>query len=83
MVHRCEVSGKPVNCPLRLQSVVNQTWGDALVSLSDVGLLSAKVTTPVEDPSKDGFVLSQSPSSGEWVGAGSTVTLTVGIFEEQ
>jgi vancomycin resistance protein YoaR len=82
MVHRCEVSGKPVNCPLRLLSVVNQSWGDALVSLSDAGVLAAKLTTPVEDPSKDGIVLSQSPASGEWVGAGSTVTLTVGLFEE-
>jgi vancomycin resistance protein YoaR len=82
MVHRCEMSGKPVNCPLRLLSVVNQIWGDALASLSDIGLLAAKLTTPVEDPAQDGIVLSQSPASGEWVGAGSTVTLTVGLFEE-
>jgi vancomycin resistance protein YoaR len=82
MVHRCEVSGKPVNCPLRLPSVVNQTWGEALSSLSDAGLLAAKVTTPVDSPANDGVVITQSPSPGEWVEAGTTVTLTVGIFEE-
>jgi vancomycin resistance protein YoaR len=82
MVHRCEVSGKPVNCPLRIPSVVNQTWGEALTSLSDVGLLAAKASSPVESPTKDGIVISQSPSSGEWAGAGSTITLTVGLFEE-
>ncbi len=82
MVHRCEVSGTPVNCPLRIPSVANQTWEDALSSLSDVGLLAAKVTSPVDNPTKDGVVITQSPSPGEWVGAGSTITLTVGLFEE-
>ena len=82
MVHRCETSGKPVNCPLRLASVVNQTWGDALSALSEVGLLAAKSTSPVDDQAKDGIVIAQSPSSGEWVGAGTTITLTVGVYEE-
>lgn len=82
MVHRCEVSGTPVNCPLKLPSVANQTWDEALASLSEVGLLAAKLATPVEDPAQDGIVLSQSPAAGEWVGAGATVSLTVGLFEE-
>lgn len=82
MVHRCELSGAPVNCPVRLASVVGQMWGDALASLSDVGLLAAKVTVPVEDAAKDGIVLDQSPTPNEWVSAGTTVTLTVGFFEE-
>jgi vancomycin resistance protein YoaR len=82
MVHRCELSGKPVACPLKLPSVMNQTWGEALTSLSNVGLLAAKVTSPVDDPTQDGIVLSQSPSPGEWVETGSTITLTVGILEE-
>jgi beta-lactam-binding protein with PASTA domain len=61
---------------------MNQPWGEALTSLSNVDLLAAKVTSPVDDPTKDGIVLSQSPSPGEWVEAGSTITLTVGILEE-
>ena len=82
MVHRCELSGTPTNCPVRLASVVSQTWEDALESLSEVGLLAAKVTSPIDDATKDGIVLSQSPAPGEWVGAGTTVTLTVGLFAE-
>jgi vancomycin resistance protein YoaR len=82
MVHRCETSGRPINCPVRLTSVVNQTWADALSSLSEVGLLAAKTTSPVDDQAKDGIVIDQNPSSGEWVGAGTTITLTVGVYEE-
>jgi hypothetical protein len=82
MVHRCELSGAPVNCPVRLASVMGQTWGDALASLSEVGLLAAKVTSPVEDATKDGIVLDQSPTPGEWVGPGTTITLTVGLLDE-
>jgi vancomycin resistance protein YoaR len=82
MVHRCELSGSPVSCPVRLASVVGQTWEDSLASLSEVGLLAAKVTTPVDDATKDGIVLDQSPTPGEWVSAGTTITLTVGLFEE-
>jgi vancomycin resistance protein YoaR len=82
MVHRCDLSGSPVGCPVRLASVVGQTWEDALSSLSDVGLLAARVSDPVDDAAKDGIVLSQSPTPGAWVGAGSTVTLTVGILGE-
>jgi vancomycin resistance protein YoaR len=81
MVHRCELSGSPVNCPVRLASVVGQTWGDSLVALSEVGLLAAKVTSPIEDATKDGIVLGQSPTPGEWVNAGTTIILTVGLFD--
>ncbi len=82
MVHPCEVSGEPVNCPVQLASMVNQTWEDALSALQEVGLLAAKVTEPVDDPAKDGIVLTQDPVPGEWVNAGTTVTLTVGVYEE-
>jgi len=82
MVHPCEVSGEPVNCPVALGSLVNQTWEDALAELQEVGLLAAKVTGFVDDPAKDGIVLTQDPAPGEWVDAGTTVTLTVGVYEE-
>jgi hypothetical protein len=82
MVHPCEVSGEPVNCPVKLASMVNKTWEDALSALQEVGLLAAKVTEPVDDPAKDGIVLTQDPVPGEWVNAGTTVTLTVGLYEE-
>jgi len=82
LVHPCEVSGEPVDCPVKLASVVNQTWESALASLQEVGLLAAKVTGFVDDPANDGIVLAQDPAPGEWVGAGTTITLTVGVYEE-
>jgi vancomycin resistance protein YoaR len=82
MVHPCEVSGEPVNCPVQLGSMVNQPWEDALAALQEVGLLAAKVTGFVDDPAKDGIVLTQDPAPGAWVNAGTTVTLTVGVYEE-
>ncbi len=80
-VHPCEVSGEPVNCPVKLASVVNKTWENALASLSEVGLLAAKLTESVDNPAKDGIVLSQDPAPGEWVGAGTTIRLTVGVYQ--
>lgn len=82
MVHECELSGEPVGCPVRLASVVNQTWEDALAALSEVGLLAAKVEGFVDDPDKHGIVLAQDPAPGEWVDHGTTITLTVGVYEE-
>lgn len=80
LVHPCDVSGEPVSCPVRLVSLLNLTWEDALVKLSELGLFAAKNTSSVENAAKDGVVLAQDPASGEWVGAGSTVSLTVGVY---
>ncbi|GMQ93030.1 MAG: VanW family protein [Acidimicrobiia bacterium] len=80
MVNPCEVSGEPVDCPVKLASVVNQTWESALESLSEAGLFAARVTEVVNSAAKDGIVLSQDPAPGEWVGAGVTITLTVGVY---
>lgn len=83
MVHPCEVTGEPVNCPVHLGSLVDSTWESALESLQEVGLLAARIDEEVDDPAKDGIVLSQDPGQGEWVNAGTTVTLTVGTYVEE
>jgi vancomycin resistance protein YoaR len=80
-VHPCEVSGEPVNCPLKLPSVVGVTWQEALTALQDIGILAARVDVPVEEESGNEIVLAQSPGSGEWVASGSTVTLEVGVYD--
>ncbi|HSJ71772.1 MAG TPA: VanW family protein [Acidimicrobiia bacterium] len=80
IVHPCEVTGAPVNCPVKLPSLANATWETALATLQDLGLLAARVSTPVEDPDRDGVVIAQDPPAGEWVAPGSTITLTVGEF---
>ncbi len=81
LVHPCEVSGEPVHCPVKLGSVVDLTWEAALEILSEAELLAAKVTGFVDNPAKDGIVLTQDPAPGDWVDAGTTVTLTVGVYE--
>ncbi len=81
IVHPCEVTGEPVNCPVPLPSVRGSTWEDALLELQELGLLAARVDEAVDDPDRDGVVLSQDPLPGEWVTAGSTIRLTVGAYD--
>lgn len=81
LVHPCEVTGEPVNCPVELGSLINLKWADALAQLADLGLFAAKHTGFVIDPEKDNIVLTQNPAPGAWVEAGSTVTLTVGVYD--
>ncbi|MGI9584832.1 MAG: VanW family protein, partial [Acidimicrobiia bacterium] len=80
MVHPCEVSGNPINCPVQLPSLSGSTWDQALVTLQEIGILAARVDEPTENPDLDGVITAQDPVSGTWVNAGSTVTLTVGVF---
>ena len=80
-VHPCEVSGEPVNCPLRAPSVVGMSWPDALAALQEVGLLAARVDTSVPDEAQNDIVQSQDPGSGQWVDAGATITLNVGVWD--
>lgn len=81
-VHPCEVSGEPVNCPVRLPSLSNKTWSEALAELEALGILASRTDVFVDDPSKNGVVIGQDPASGTWVEAGTTIKLTVGIFDE-
>ncbi|KAA3640700.1 MAG: PASTA domain-containing protein [Armatimonadetes bacterium] len=82
-VHPCEVTGEPVNCPVQLPSLTDKTWEEALGMLDELGLLAAKTTGFVDDPEKDNIVLTQDPAPGEWVPLGSTIKLTVGVFQEE
>lgn len=82
IVHPCEVSGEPVNCPVQLPSLSNKTWSEVLTELEALGLLVARTDVFVDDPSKDGLVIGQDPASGTWVDAGSTIKVTIGVYEE-
>lgn len=77
LVHPCEVSGEPVDCPVQLPSLTNRSWGEALAVLQELGLLAARVDADVDDPDLDGLVIGQDPDAGEWVPPGATITLTV------
>lgn len=81
-VHPCEITGEPVKCPVKLPSLINKTWDDALALLDGMGLKAAKNTGFVDDPGKNNVVLAQDPASGEWVSAGATIKLTVGVYQD-
>ncbi len=79
-VHPCEVTGEPLNCPIKLPSVKGSTWATALQALQDLGMLAARVEEPVDDPALDNLILNQEPAAGEWVAPGTTIRLVVGVF---
>lgn len=81
-VHPCEITGEPIDCPIKLPSLINKTWEQALATLDELGLLAAKNSGFVDNPEQDNIVLLQDPAPGEWVPFGSTITLTVGEFAE-
>ncbi|MCB1245866.1 MAG: VanW family protein, partial [Acidimicrobiia bacterium] len=82
LVHPCEVSGEPVNCPVQLPSLSGLTWSEALAKLEGLGLLAARIDGYVDDPDKDGKVIAQDPAPSEWLKPGTTVKLTVAVYEE-
>ncbi len=82
LVHPCEVTGEPVRCPVKLPSLSNKTWSEVLTQLEALGLLVSRTDVFVDDPAKDGLVIGQDPASGTWVEAGSTIKVTIGVYEE-
>jgi vancomycin resistance protein YoaR len=79
-VHPCEVTGEPVDCPVKLPSLSGSTWDVALAKLQELGILAARVDEPVGDPDLDDVVLTQDPDAGEWVAPGTTIRLAVGVY---
>ncbi|MEN8041844.1 MAG: VanW family protein, partial [Actinomycetota bacterium] len=67
LVHPCEVTGEPVNCPVQLPSLIDMTWDDAYTTLTDLGLSPIKVTGFVADESQHNVVLTQNTPPGEWL----------------
>ncbi len=83
IVHPCEITGEPVNCPVQLPSFIGMTWEQALTALDELGLLASKNSGFVDDADQHNIVLTQDPAPKEWVDIGSTIKLTVGEFSEE
>ena len=79
-VHRCMISGEPVNCPQQVPSVAGQTYGDAAATLAGFGFVIIRDDVVVEDPAAHEIVISVSPGVGTWVNQGGSVTVTVGVY---
>ncbi len=64
-------------------SVVGQSEGQAVATLTTAGFASNTVSRDVTDPAKVGIVVQQSPSPGHRLAAGATVTIAVGALAQQ
>ena len=80
-VHRCMVSGEPVNCPIQIPSVAGRAYGEALATLAELGFVVIRLEVPVTDPAAHDIVIEAEPGAGQWVPVGGTVTLTVGVYD--
>jgi serine/threonine-protein kinase len=74
------VTGEPVNCPVKLPSYVGSAYTAAYDQLRANGYGVIRIDETVSSESKNGVVLSMSPSAGTSVKPGTTVTLTVGVY---
>jgi vancomycin resistance protein YoaR len=79
-VHACMVTEEPVNCPVKLPSMVGSTWDSAYESLLADGYTVIRVDEVTETESQNGVVLSMDPPGGTFVRPGVSITLTVGVY---
>lgn len=70
--------GPEPDTDVTVPSVVTLTEADAVAQISGAGLVPSVNPVFTPDPAKYGRVISQSPSGGSTVPAGSTVTINVG-----
>ena len=80
-VHDCMVTGEPVNCPVKLPSVVGMDYVAAQDQLGAGGYGVNTVWEATDTESKHGVVLSMDPGAGTYLRPGSTVTIKVGVYE--
>jgi hypothetical protein len=80
-VHPCMVPDATEECPVQVPSVVGSNVESARSALQALGLtLTEGDTVQVDTEASNGLIVDMSPSSGEWVPVGSTVTVNVGVY---
>jgi vancomycin resistance protein YoaR len=82
-VHPCRANatGEPVDCPVRVPSVIGGSVDGARGVLEALGLTVVE-GAPIEITSEasNGLIVSQSPAEGEWLELGTAVTVQVGVY---
>ncbi len=79
-VHPCELEDAEEECPLPVPGVIGQAEGPAVGALQGAGFLVTVQVVTVATPDQDGLVQAQSVAAGEFLPAGSTLTIQVGEF---
>jgi vancomycin resistance protein YoaR len=69
-------------CPIQVPSFAGMTvdGGIALLTTNGIDVFLAQSSVAVTDPAQVGLIQSQTPTAGEWVQPGSTVTVGVGVL---
>lgn len=79
-VHPCELEDAVEECPVQVPGVIGQGEGPAVGALQGAGFLVTVQVVTVPTPDQDGLVQAQSVAGGEFLPAGSTITIQVGEF---
>jgi len=80
-VHPCMVPDATEECPIEIPSVIGGSVDSARSALQSVGLtLVEGPTVEIDSEGSDGLIVSMSPGAGEWVPAGSAITVNVGVY---
>jgi len=81
-VHPCNLPpADGTECPVQVPSVIGGSLDGALGALEVAGLTFIEgPTVEISEESQNGLVVSQSPSSGEWVDLGTAVTVNIGVY---
>ncbi len=84
-VHPCNVppddGGDPPACPVQVPSVLGGSIDGARSAVAALGLtLVEGPTVGLTEESQNGLIVDQTPESGEWVDAGTSVIVSVGIY---
>ncbi len=82
LVHECESTGEPIDCPVQAPDLAGKTWEEALAILDGLGLKANRVNQSVNLSELDGRVINQEPAVGEWIPVGGTVTVTIAVFDD-
>lgn len=84
-VHPCNVppedGAEPPVCPIKVPSVIGGSFDSAKAALEGAGFAVANgPTIQIDNEASDGLIVTQSPSAGEWVAPGTTITINVGVY---
>lgn len=81
-VHPCKVPDRQgVECPIEVPSVVGGSVDGARAVLQGIGLgLVEGAPIEIDSEGSNGLIVTMSPAAGEWVPAGTAITVQVGVY---
>jgi vancomycin resistance protein YoaR len=81
-VHPCMIEKNELDCPIEIPDVIGKTFAQAKAQLEGLGFVVVKGDPISTSEFLDGLVARQSPTSGKFRDAGTTIVLRVGTADE-